>query len=82
MFLMRQDYNVSYQYIETLSDETVKRYQSADFCFPLCLLLFAPYVAARIFSFLVLIVFYSFLLSFMHILPCTDVYSTTPAVSG
>jgi len=26
---------MSYQYIETLSDEAVKRYQSADFCFPL-----------------------------------------------
>ena len=25
---------MSYQYIETLSDEAVKRYQSADFCFP------------------------------------------------
>ena len=25
---------MSYQYIETLSDEPVKRYQSADFCFP------------------------------------------------
>ena len=24
---------MSYQYIETLSDEAVKRYQSADFCF-------------------------------------------------
>jgi len=27
---------MTYQYIETLSDEAVKRYQSADFCFPLC----------------------------------------------
>jgi len=27
---------MSYQYIETLSDEAVKRYQSADFCFSLC----------------------------------------------
>jgi len=28
---------VSYQYIETLSDEAVKqRYQSVDFCFPIC----------------------------------------------
>jgi len=27
---------MSYQYIETLSDKAVKRYQSADFCFPLC----------------------------------------------
>jgi len=27
---------MSYQYIETLSDEAVKRYQSANFCFPLC----------------------------------------------
>jgi len=25
---------MSYQYIETLSDKAVKRYQSADFCFP------------------------------------------------
>ena len=25
---------MSYQYTGTLSDEAVKRYQSADFCFP------------------------------------------------
>ena len=33
-----KDYSVrvSYQYIETLSDEAAKRYQSADVCFPLC----------------------------------------------
>jgi len=24
------------EYTETLSDEAVKQYQSADFCFPLC----------------------------------------------
>jgi len=27
---------MSYQSTETFSDEAVKRYQSADFCFPLC----------------------------------------------
>jgi len=26
---------MSYQYIETMSDKVVKRYQSADFCFSL-----------------------------------------------
>jgi len=35
-----KDYNVvstiSRPYIETLSDKAVKRYQSADFCFPFC----------------------------------------------
>ena len=25
---------MSYQYIETLTEESVKRYQSVDFCFP------------------------------------------------
>jgi len=35
-FWCMKDYNVVSVYIETLSDEAVKRYQSADFCFPLC----------------------------------------------
>jgi len=31
-----QRIRMSYQYIETLSGEAVKRYQTADICFPLC----------------------------------------------